>query len=61
MSLRPRPADLLSPYRAAIALVGDGSRTPELASWLGGLTAALAVWLIAGPGLARALWGSHLR
>src|SRR4051812_16046108 len=45
----------------AIALVGDPGRTAELGSWLTGLTAALAVWLLAGPLLARARWGAPAR
>lgn len=42
---------------AAIALVGDASRTTELNPWLWGLTATLALWLLGGPVLARARWG----
>lgn len=43
---------------AAIGVVGDPGRTAELSSWLTGLTLALAAWLLAGPVLARARWGS---
>lgn len=39
---------------AAVAFVNDGSRTAELRSWLWGLTAALIVWLVAGPLFAHA-------
>lgn len=46
---------------AAIGLVGDPTRTAELTAWLWGLTAALAVWLLAGPALARARWGGPAR
>lgn len=34
---------------AAIAFVSDSARTSELSSWLWTLTAALGVWLVAGP------------
>lgn len=45
----------------AIGLVGDASRTAELTVWLWGLTAALAVWLLAGPGLAHTRGGGPVR
>lgn len=37
---------------AAIALVGDPSRTSELQAWVRWLSVGVTVWLITGPGLA---------